>query len=51
MGSILYRNFLVPDIMVYFFPFSNPSEDLLFIKTGTCKNLDCTTLDCTTMRV
>ena len=27
--------------MVYFFPFMNPLENLLLIKTGTCKNLDC----------
>ncbi|NYI56567.1 hypothetical protein BJ985_001638 [Corynebacterium tuberculostearicum] len=41
MGSILYRNFLVPNVMVYFFAFINPLENLLLIKTGTCQNLDC----------
>ena len=41
MGKILYRNFLVPNVMVYFFAFINPLENLLLIKTGTCKNLDC----------
>ena len=41
MGRVLYRNFLVPNVMVYFFAFINPLENLLLIKTGTCKNLDC----------